>query len=203
VSGVLLVHGAGSGPWAFEGWAEACAPWEVDAVDLQAGLDVAHASIADYAAAVERAADPMPRPLGVVGWSLGGLVSLVAAQRVRPEALVLLEASPPREVQGERPIDPKPGTFMPDPSPSGLVRRPESTLAMGERDRGIAVPPLPAGTRALVVCGDAFLHDRGPALAAYLGADLLEAGAATHEDLVRDPELRERVVEWLRAVLGA
>jgi pimeloyl-ACP methyl ester carboxylesterase len=207
VRSMLLVHGSGSGPWAFDGWSESFPASTVVAVDLQEGLDVAHASIDDYAAAVARAAAVLPRPLALVGWSLGGLVAMVAASTVSPEALVLLDASPPREVQGLREVDPRPGTFDPVEAgaqpPPGMRYRRESSLAMGERDRGVTVPGLPACTRTLVVYGRLLKHDRGPVLAAHLGADELDAGPATHWDLVRDEAVRRRVAAWLRTVASA
>ena len=111
-----------------------------------------------------------------------------------PDALVLLEASPPLEVQGLRAeIDPQPGTFLPD-APGA---RPESSLAMGQRDRGVSVPTLPAATRTLVVFGESFRHDRGPTLAAFYGADLLAAGELTHRELVTDEPLRQQIRAWL------
>jgi hypothetical protein len=123
---------------------------------------------------------------------------------VRPEALVLLEASPPLEVQGLREeVVPKPGTFDPVEAgaspPPDMPHRRESCLAMGQRDRGVSVPPLPPATRTLVVSGDALRHDRGPVLAEHLGADALDVGAASHWDLVRDEGIRERVAAWLAA----
>jgi hypothetical protein len=36
-------------------------------------------------------------------WSLGDLVVLMAAERLRPDLVVLLEPSPPAEVQGSDP----------------------------------------------------------------------------------------------------
>jgi pimeloyl-ACP methyl ester carboxylesterase len=202
VRSLLLVHGSGSGPWAFDGWADDFPHAEVRAVDLQEGLDVAHATVADYAAAVVRAANDLPRPLALVGWSLGGLVSLVASAEVRPERLVLLEASPPLEVQGLRPeIVPAPGTFDPveagaQPPPGVPVRR-ESALAMGERDRGVSVPPLPAGTRLLCVAGRAYLDERAHRLAALYGGEALDAGDVSHSDVVRSPQVRRQIAAWL------
>jgi pimeloyl-ACP methyl ester carboxylesterase len=196
------VHGSGSGPWAFDGWADSFPGATVEAVDLQAGLDLARASIADYADAVVRAAARLPRPLALVGWSLGGLVAMCAAERVRPDALVLLDSSPPLEVQGLRAeVVPAPGTFDPvgtgSIAPPGRRHRRESSLAMGQRDRGVSVPSLPVGTRTLVVFGDRFRHDRGPILAAHLGADQLDAGPVTHSDLVSDEALRDCIASWL------
>jgi pimeloyl-ACP methyl ester carboxylesterase len=197
VKSLLLVHGAGSGPWVFDGWLESFPGARVSTVDLQAGLDVAHAGIDDYARAIERAAESLPRPLAVVGWSLGGLAAMVAAGRVRPEALVLLEASPPLEVQGARPVDPRPGTFMPVSAPAGMRSRLESLRAMGERERGVSVLGLPDKTRTLVVFGDSLRHDRGSILARRYGADELDLGPVTHWDLVLDPAVRRQIMEWL------
>ncbi len=54
----------------------------------------------DYAGALVSAAEGLTHPIGLVGWSSGGLVALLAAEQIRPSSLVLLEASPPSEVQG-------------------------------------------------------------------------------------------------------
>ena len=74
------MHGAGSGPWIFEPWRRSFEGWRIELADLQAGLDVAEASMADYARVVERATTRAPRPLVLCGWSLGGLVVLMAAE---------------------------------------------------------------------------------------------------------------------------
>lgn len=100
---MLLAHGAGSGPWVFDSWHASFLDISTDAVDLQAGLDVAMASHDDYADLVVEAARRLPEPVALCGWSMGGLVVLQAAQRVRPHTVVLIEASPPGEVQGFSP----------------------------------------------------------------------------------------------------
>src|SRR5687768_18550570 len=92
---VVLVHGAGSGPSIFESWREAFPGAEVVAPDLQEGLDVSHASMADYAAKVTEIVGRSERPVAVCGWSMGGLVAALAARSAAPDALVLLEPSPP------------------------------------------------------------------------------------------------------------
>src|SRR2546423_73031 len=97
---LLLVHGAGNGPWVFDGWAETFPEVEIDPIDLHAGLRVTEASMLNYEAAVACAAALLARPLLVCGWSMGGLAAMMAAHRVDADALVLLEASPPGEVQG-------------------------------------------------------------------------------------------------------
>jgi hypothetical protein len=204
IRSVVLVHGAGSGPWVFDGWDDDLRGATVVRVDLQEGLDVAHATIRDYAAAVARAVAGCERPVAVCAWSLGGLASLVAASDCRPDALVLLEASPPLEIQGLRDVEPRPGTFDPEraggPFPPGMRARPESSLAMGERDRGVPVPALPASLPVLAVAGAGYLHERGRGYADRFGAEVLDAGDASHWDLVRDPAIRRRIVDWLCAL---
>ncbi len=112
-------------------------------------------------------------------------------------------------MQGLRDVVPRPGTFDPVEAggqpPPGVRYRRESSFAMGQRDRGVSVPALPPrrfppGTRALVVYGAGLKQDRGPTLATHLGAEMLDAGTATHWDMVREEGLRGRVAEWLHAV---
>jgi len=182
----------------FDGWADAFPGAELDAVDLHAGLSVAEASMLNYEAAVACAAGLLARPLAVVGWSMGGLAAMMAAHRIEAEALVLLEASPPAEVQGsDDSILPEPGTFDPEaeygafPGPA----RAESSLARAERKRGISVPDLPG--RVLVVSGREFPKERGSALASFYRAELLELPGADHWALVRERAAREAVAERL------
>jgi pimeloyl-ACP methyl ester carboxylesterase len=194
----LLVHGAGSGPGLFDGWE---LPGRTVAVDLQAGLNVDAASMLNYEAAVTRAAEPLERPLVLVGWSMGGLAALMAARRVAPERLVLLEPSPPAEVQGFRPEVPlREGTYDPEaeygPFPAAVRARPESLLARCERKRGISVPELPYP--ALVVYGEEFADERGRAVAAYYGADELHLPGADHWELVRGKKTAAELVRWAR-----
>jgi hypothetical protein len=150
----------------------------------------------NYEAAVACAAGLLRAPVVLVGWSMGGLVSMMAAHRIPLEALVLLEASPPSEVQGfEGTVAREPGTFDPEAVyggfPSGIAARPESSLARAERKQGVSVPSLPP--RTLVVSGREFPEPRGSRLAAYYDVDLLEFPDASHWDLVRDPAVRETV----------
>jgi len=154
----------------------------------------------DFADAIVRAAHSPPRPLAVCGWSLGGLAAMMAAERVRPDRLVLLEPSAPAETQGTDPTVPiEHGLLDPVATygafPPGQPARPDSLLARAERKRGISVPSLPRPT--LVVHGDELPADRGANLAAHYGADVLHVTGATHWDLVLDAEIRSRVAEWL------
>ena len=198
---VLLLHGAGSGPWVFDGWRWAFGDADVVALDLHAGLRIAEASMQNYEAAVAATAGLLERPLAVVGWSMGGLAAMMAARRVDPEALVLLEPSPPAEIQGhDDGVQPAPGTFDPEdaygPFPQGVAKRPESSLARAERKRGISVPRLPR--RTLVVYGREFADERGSLLAAHYGVDAAAIGA-DHWELVLGPEARAAAAGYLSA----
>lgn len=151
-----MARGADRG---FNDWPESFPGLRTQAVDLHEGLDVARATHADFAAKVARTAAPLPRPLALCGWSMGGLVVLQAAVEVEPLSVILIEASPPLEVQGADPqADVVPGSFDPEkvygPFPAGVRSRPESALARGERKRGISVPSLPCPS--LVISGDEF-----------------------------------------------
>lgn len=200
---LVLVHGAGSGPSVFDGWAESFPGVEVEAVDLQAGLDVAATGHADYARAVRNAAAALPAPVSLCGWSMGGLVVLEAARRLLPHSAILLEASPPAEIQGFRPeVEIADGTFDPEVVygrfPDGMRARSESSRARAERKRGISVPRLPCPS--LVVYGDDFPDERGAAIARLYGSDELGLGGVDHWGLVRDSPVREAIADWLRCV---
>jgi pimeloyl-ACP methyl ester carboxylesterase len=196
----VLLHGAGSGPWVFDGWREALGGFEVAVPDLQAGLNVAEAAMSNYAAVAVRAAEVVPAPRALVGWSSGGLAAMLAARPAEAARLVLVEASPPAEVQGEDPsVEPVAGTFDPEetygPFPPGMRARPESSFARAERKRGISVPELPCP--ALVISGREFPEERGSALAARYSAEELRFPSISHWELVLDPEVAEAVARSL------
>lgn len=197
---LVLVHGAGSGPWVYDGWAESFPGVHVATVDLHDGLDVARASHRDYARSVVAAAAALPRPVTICGWSMGGLVVLQAAATMRPHRVILLEASPPAEVQGFHPAtEVVGGVFDPEALygrfPDGMRARPESTRARAERKRGISVPSLPCPS--LVVYGDDFPEERGARLARLYGSDMRFFPGLDHWDLVLDPRVRAAVADWL------
>jgi hypothetical protein len=129
---------------------------------------------------------------------------MLAAADCRPDALALLEASPPLEVQGRRDVEPRPGTFDPELAggrfPPGVRSRPESSFATGERDRGVSVPALPDGLPVLAVAGASYFRERGVGYAERYGAEVLDAGGASHWDLVLEPAIRGRIADWLRGL---
>lgn len=201
---VLLVHGAGNGPWIFEDWADTFPPSTLCAVDLQDDVHIQRASMNHYANAIGRAARRRSRPLATVAWSMGGLVAMMAAEAPRAMCLVLLEPSPPAEIQGWHPsgstIDP--GTFDPEavygPFPPGIQSRPESSLARAERKAGISVPTLPCPS--LVVSGSEFPVGRGSRVAALYRSDELRFPRFDHWGLVREQRVRAAIAEHLEFV---
>jgi len=197
---LLLVHGAGSGPWVYEGWLPAFPTLNIEAVDLQEGLVVAGASMNDYASRVAAAARALPGSVAICGWSMGGLAVLQAAQEVKPHAVVLLEASPPAEIQGRNPgVQLVKGAFDPEAEygrfPDGIASRPESLLARAERKRGISVAALPCPS--FVIAGADFPDERGRSLADLYGSEFVEFPRLGHFDLVLDAAPRQAVADFL------
>jgi hypothetical protein len=173
----------------YDDWAAAFPMITVVAIDLQHDLDVSRVSHPDYAESTVRAAEAMPQPASLCGWSMGGLVVLQAAERVRPHSVTLLEPSPPAEVQGvNAQTGVTEGSFDPEAVygrfPRGMRARPESSRARNERKRGISVPSLLCP--ALVVYGDAFRDERGKPVARVYQADELDFPGFDHCDPVRD-----------------
>ncbi len=180
----------------FDGWGAAFPGVALVAVDLHAGLNIPEASMTNYASIVHRSSELLPRPLAVCGWSMGGLAAMMAAQRVEPDVLILLEPSPPAEVQGVRPeVQPAPGIYDGEEAyglfPAGIRARPESALARAERKRGVSVPALPPTT--LVVYGDEFPEQRGSGIARFYDAAELHLDAPSHWALVLEERARQAI----------
>jgi hypothetical protein len=202
LASLLLVHGAGSGPWVFSGWGDAFPGIRTVAVDLHDGVDPGRASHDDYARVVVDACSAMSAPVALCGWSMGGLVVLQAASRTRPHSVMLLEASAPADVQGLHPdVEIVDGTFDPEVVygrfPHGMRARPESSRARAERKRGIRVPRPPC--TSLVIHGRDFPLERGTQLAACYGSDVCAFPDLDHWGVVRHPAVRAAVAEWLGA----
>lgn len=214
----MLVHGAGSGPWVFDAWRPRWAGFDVRVPDLHAGLDVARATMGDYVDRVLAAAWPRPDddaagtdadppvdgPVVLCGWSMGGLVAMMAVARRAPDALVVVEPSVPAEVGGHHPaITLEAGTYGAAEAYGAVAApnqsRPESVLARRERKRGISVPRVPCPM--LVVSGRDHGAERGRPVAERYGADLLEFPGLGHSDLVTDTAVADDVVAWVRGAV--
>lgn len=197
---LLLVHGAGSGPWIYEGWVNDFPTLYVATVDLHEGLDVSRASMDDYAERIVEIAATAPRPAALCGWSMGGLAVLQAAGRVQPHSVIVLEPSVPAEIAGwDLDIQLTEGTFDPEtvygPFPGEVPGRPESSFARAERKRGISVPSLPCAS--LVIYGDEFRDERGVAVARFYGASERHFSGLDHWGLVQDRRVRKTIADFL------
>ena len=231
---IVFVHGAANsaGVWKFWQRDVVGRGWPSYAIDLRGhgesgGTDLAATGMADYADDVETVARQLGAAPVLVGWSMGGLASLLAAARGGAAAWVGLGPSPSALARdASTPL--RRGTFgseeygitnrdvadqptMPDLDEHertialatiGL----ESRYARDDRKAGIVVarPPCPA----LIVAGTA---DQTFPPATYrnmpFAADVIEAAGASHWGLVLNRRSLARVVPavlaWLEKHLNA
>jgi pimeloyl-ACP methyl ester carboxylesterase len=168
---IILVHGAANSAsvWTFWQRELTAGGWPSYAIDLRGHgrsdpTDLAHTSMHDYAADVRALAAQFARPPVVIGWSMGGLVALMAAASGIAAACVGLAPSTPArqpnasivvrtgefgaEEYGITSRDPEGQPAMPDLDReertialASLGR--ESRLARDERQRGIVIASLP------------------------------------------------------------
>lgn len=203
----VLVHGACTYPEIFDGWHDqlrTLGAAEILTPDLQAGSDPATLTTAGQARQVRAALDAARHPVVLVGWSMGGLVSMTVADHPAVVGLILLEPSVPAPLldPDRKIITPRLGLLDHDatygPVSDHHPRRPESSPARDERKNGIDVPQLAASTRTLVVWGPQY-PDRGRPVAELLGAEQLELSASSHLDMVLDAETRDAILAaWCR-----
>ena len=101
-SPVVLVHGAANSAAVWTFWQKELARrgWSSYAVDLRGhggsvDADLSRTSMGNYAADVIACARELGRPLLLIGWSMGGLVAMMAAEAVRAQGCVGLAPSIP------------------------------------------------------------------------------------------------------------
>jgi len=111
MSPIVMVHGAFVGGWSFE-WFQRPFRARGHAVltpDLRGHGPyeprerVTGVSMRDYARDIARLCQTLDEPPVLIGHSLGGLVAQLAANKVKPKAVVLLAPSPPWGVTGWTP----------------------------------------------------------------------------------------------------
>jgi len=93
----VMLHGAGGGGWEWAIWQRVFAArrWAVLAPDLQpADGGLVATSLDDYLGQARRCCEGSAPDL-LIGASLGGLLALATAAKVRPRALVLVNPMPP------------------------------------------------------------------------------------------------------------
>lgn len=235
---VLLIHGAANSAVVWRYWQRELVSqgYPTFAVDLRGHgnsvpFDLSRTSMADYAADVSSVVAQLSRPPVIIGWSMGGLVGMMAAASGGIAACVGLETSPPtRHVDDS--VSLREGTFdsaeygivhtdpndqpeMPDLS---VVEREialsslgqESRYARDDRKRGNVIESLPCPM--LVVKGvlqsdwTARVYDDSWLDGLWLGADVLPVDPASHWGLVLSESVLSRlipdVLDWIGAHVG-
>src|SRR5262244_1502480 len=137
---VILVHGAANSArvWTFWQGELARRGWSSHALDLRchgarAPAELGTTRMADYADDVVAFARALREPPVLLGWSMGGLVALMAAAACRARACVgLAPSAPARTLDSAAPL--RAGTFGPEEY--GIVDSdPEHQPAMEDLDR--------------------------------------------------------------------
>lgn len=217
---ILLIHGAASSAWIWQTWAETLrdAGWHTLALALRGHAGGRPATLTaitmdSYRDDVTEAIRRLPAAPVLIGWSMGGLVALMAAA-AHPEtpALILLAPSPPLEIQGSsRPADVEaiPNVFGPETygidranqsskrtlaeltegETSRLIAllEDESGAARRQRKRGISIPTEQITCPVLVLTGERdrqFPPASGQHVAAYYRAEHRIVPGASHLGIV-------------------
>lgn len=217
---VILVHGAANSAEVWTFWSDMLAAdgWPTYAIDLRGHgastpLDLSQTSMGDYLADVRGLVGQLRERPVIVGWSMGGLVAIMAAAAGLARACVGLAPSTPTRTVDEG-VALRTGTFGPaeygissrDPDHQPAMPdldREERILALGslgqesryardERQRGIVVPSLPCPL--LIATGaDDRQWPRERYTGLHLPAEHLVAEGASHWGLV----LNRRVLATL------
>ena len=225
---VILVHGAANSArvWAF--WQEELVRrgWSSHAIDLRghgasAPAELGTTRMADYADDVVALARALREPPVLLGWSMGGLVALMAAAACRAAACVgLAPSAPARTLDSGVPL--RAGTFGPEeygivdrdperqPAMTDLDREErvvaleslglESRFARDERKAGVVIGSAPCPI--LIVTGTAdTLWPRRRYDGLPFAADHIEMVGASHWGLVLNrrllPAISSAVLGWL------
>ncbi|HXH13429.1 MAG TPA: alpha/beta hydrolase [Alphaproteobacteria bacterium] len=225
---IILVHGAANSGRVWTFWQRALAEqgWASYAIDLRGhgqsvAVDLSHIGMSDYAADVRTLAGQFKHPPVVMGWSMGGLVALMAAADGVAAACVALAPSTPArqrnagvtlrtgefgpEEYGITSDDPEQQPAMPDLDReerlialASLSR--ESRLARDERQAGIVIASLPCPLLLITGTADrAWPRERYTDL--WLAADYVSVEGASHWGLVLNRRalatMVPAVVQWL------
>jgi pimeloyl-ACP methyl ester carboxylesterase len=231
---IVLVHGAANSAGVWTHWQRELADrgWGSYAVDLRGHgssdpIDLSETTMADYADDVRAVMQQLASRPVVMGWSMGGLVAMMAAAAGEAVACVALAPSPPaRAFDGS--VELRRGIYGPerygitsrDPARQRAMRDldleereialaslgDESQRARDDRKAGVVIESLPC--LLLIVTGT---NDRQWPRSTYDGlhlpAEHIEVEGASHWGLVLSrPALRElvpKVVRWLEERLAA
>ena len=215
---VVLVHGAANSARVWTYWQRELAArgHPSYAIDLRGHgasdtIDLSHTSMHDYADDVVSLMRELAEPPVLMGWSMGGLVAMLAAQKLVARAIVgLAPSTPARERDASKPL--RAGTFGPEeygitnfdpaheqPAMFDLDAEErevaigslcnESRYARDERAAGVVVESLPCPLLVITSTGD-MQWPRSRYDGMHLPAEHLSVDGASHWGLV----LNRRVV---------
>ncbi|MBF6600466.1 MAG: alpha/beta hydrolase [Dehalococcoidia bacterium] len=229
----LLVHGAANSAAVWAYWQRALAERRVTsrAVALRGHpggppADLARTSMQDYADDVREAMRSLARPVVLVGWSMGGLASMMAAAAGGAVACVGLAPSMPAVARNPSlplragefgPEEYGIGSRDPDDQPAmhdldGEERRAalaalcrESRYARDERAAGVVVASLPCPLLIVTSTADA-QRPRRRYDGLQLSTEHLSVDGASHWGLVLSRRMLEtlvpQVVGWVTGAVG-
>ena len=224
---VLLIHGAANSSSAWKFWQKALARrgWSSYAIDLRghgkSGGSVDGALMSDYVDDVTEVANGLSVKPVVIGWSMGGLVALMAAAAGRARACVALSPTPPA-AERDMSVEIRRGVYgseeygirSDDPAKQPVMRdldEEERSVALGslsqesrsardERKAGVVISSMPCPL-LLVTGSEDRVFPRSEYANIGLDAENLEAEGASHWGLVVNrrvlPGLARSVTEWL------
>jgi pimeloyl-ACP methyl ester carboxylesterase len=225
---VVLVHGAANSGAVWPFWQQELAErgWPSYAIDLRGHgrstpCDLARTTMQDYADDVASLAEQLAAAPVLLGWSMGGLVAMMAAAQQGAGACVGLAPSTPAR-QVDPAIELRSGEFGPEEygiTSDDLADQPampdldieereialaslcrESRLARDERKAGVVIESLPCPLLIVTGAGDA-QWPRSKYDGLWLPADFVEVEGASHWGLVLSrralSQAAPAVVAWL------
>jgi pimeloyl-ACP methyl ester carboxylesterase len=216
----VMVHGAGGGGWEYRLWKPVFenAGYRVVSADLEpAASGLAATTVEDYVKQI--AAWSGDGPAVLIGASMGGVLALLAAERVHPKALVLVCSATPAGVGSPMAAKNYPDVIrwangpyadtvasMPD-SDEATRRfahprwRDESGRVLREISAGVsAAKPLCPTLSVIPEADDTVAPDRQQALATWANADTLRYAGMSHVGPLlsrRATAVAKQVVRWL------
>ncbi len=221
---VVMIHGAGGGGWEYDQWRPVFekSGYRVVARDLvPAKGGLAGTQFRDYVDQVI-SWSPKKGKVILVGASMGGVIALKAAEKIKPHAIVLVNSVPPYGVFQMPFREPVPDVMrwangplkdtvdsMPDSDRKTILWawrrwRDESGAVMNQMFTGVIVdkPRCPS----LIVLGEKDTdvpHEAGLALAAWCGGEVKSYKGVSHVGPLmsrRAKEVARDIVGWLKGI---
>ena len=223
----VMIHGAGGGGWEYKFWQETFEQkgWEVRAPDMvPSDKGLAKTSLDDYVSQTIKAAGDA-RPVVLIGASMGGGLVLMAADKVSPSAIVLVNSTAPMAVIDEpHATEDVPDVIrwangplkdtedaLPDSDRETVLWahklwRDESGMVVRELRKGVDVKKPKCPVLVVISLDDADVKpELSRKVAAWASADSIEYAGMSHIGPLLSTRAREvatTVEAWLAARIG-